>query len=163
MNRYLRIDTKVGMGFLFFRKIEGEWKIFIIKELKAKPEIYKEAGMISFPFETQKPGESDWDTLRRLVEEETPYSWEQVGCPWVAEEKFSLIPGRTDIYTGYAFGFFDEDIPEKSLKKLIDPDIEVIGWESPGIFLNKDSFLRIETLPIFLEYSKKYSDLDLCF
>ncbi len=150
---------KVGMGFLLFRKIESKWTIFIIKELKDKPQYFKKAGMRSFPLETQKEGETDEETIRRLVKEETPFSWEQVDFQWIAKEKFNLIPGRKDIFIGYGFGFFKEGI-ETIKETPVDPEIEVVGWKGLGILLKKEKdFLRIEVWPVWMDFLKNYASI----
>ena len=59
-----------GVG-LILRNREG--RIFTIKELKAKPIIQKDVGMISFPLETVECGESYDDALTRLI-------YEEMGC-----------------------------------------------------------------------------------
>ena len=44
------MEIIVGVGLLLFAKINGDLKLFTIKELKDKPTIYKKAGMKTFPF-----------------------------------------------------------------------------------------------------------------
>lgn len=61
------IVEKVGVGVLLFAP---SGRILVMKELVSKPSIGKEAGMISFPLETMRPGESREDTVVRLLFEE---------------------------------------------------------------------------------------------
>lgn len=135
----------VGVGLLLFAKIGNIPKIFVIQELKEKPEIAKKRGMLSFPLETFKEVDGNPRiTLERLVEEEIGISPLQVLICAMEEEKFHLIPGKNDIVTMYGYGIFLGDPGQVFQPK--DNDVIFSGWRTLDELA--DCFVRVEVCPI---------------
>jgi len=134
----------VGVGLLLFTQ-EKNPRLFVVRELKGKPALCKEAGMISFPLETCKEVDGSLEgTVARLVEEEIGLSMSAIDLCGIDPERFRLIPGRSDVDTRYGYGIFLGN-PEQFFHPK-DDDIEFAGWMSCESLLN--SFIRAETAPI---------------
>lgn len=142
-----------GIGFILFN-YKGE--IFTIKELKSKPEYFKEAGMISFPLETQEDFDNgDVDTVERLIEEEMDLRLRKhIYCFVRDKNDFSLIPGRSDIVTRYHFGFLNKKAPINDIK-IVDREIEFNGWLNPTQLFLSD-LIRVEVRPILRHLFQNY-------
>ncbi len=139
----------VGVGLLLFWSGNGSPKMFTIKELKGKPELCKEKGMISFPLETYKEEDgSHHGTINRLLEEEVGISPKQVRVYSIISEGFNLIPGRKDIQTYYGYGVFLGD-PDQSFISQ-DNDVVFAGWK-PLITLSSYP-LRVEVVPVLKHF-----------
>jgi len=140
----------LGVGFLLFTP-ERLSRLFVVRELKDKPSISKESGMLSFPLETAE--ESDGgvaeNTIWRLVEEEIGVDRNLVVILGVEQRRFKLIPGRDDIETVYGYGLFLGN-PEEHKFSPSDTDIVFAGWKTIGEMSN--SFTRVETLPILMHF-----------
>jgi hypothetical protein len=142
-----------GVGFVLFNH-RGE--IFTVKELKSKPEYSKEAGMISFPLETQEDFDNgDTDTVERLIEEEMdPRLRAHISCFVRDKNDFNLIPGRPDIITRYHFGFLTKKAPIDDIK-IVEEDIKFHGWMNPTRLFLSD-LIRVEVRPILKHLFENY-------
>jgi len=141
----------VGLGLLLFAFVDGRPSMYTVKELRSKPAISKEAGMVGPPFETMEDGDNGTTgTLMRLLSEETPFPAELITICEVVPQKFNLIPNRPDIFTLYGYGTYNGD-PYK-IGNPKDNDIEFAGWRSVAelhsMFEKNRNSLRVETLPI---------------
>lgn len=145
---------KIGVGFLLFSIINGVPRLFVVEELKDKPEIHKKSGMLSFPLETFKESDGGYlQTLHRLFEEEIGITKDQVEIRRLIPNNFYLIPGRCDIATVYGFGLFLGD--PKGEFEPIDNDILFAGWYScEGLI--KHPLIRVETAPIIRNFQKHF-------
>lgn len=136
----------IGVGFLLFCRVDGAYKIFTIEELRGKPSVAKEKGMISFPLETFKEEDVSFrETIQRLVSEEIGIPKNQAMVCGIFKNEFRLIPGRPDVSTFYGFGEFIGNslgpfFPE-------DTDITFAGWKSPKELL-EIPHKRVEVAPI---------------
>lgn len=142
----------LGVCFLLF-SFNGEVRLFTVEEQKSKPELFKEKGMISPPFETFE--EKDLDTrgtIIRLVEEEIGFLVSQIEICFVSEEKFNLIPGNKNIFTTYGVGILSGDPNQQRNPK--DNDIVFSGWKTINELLL--CRIRIETVPIINHFQKNY-------
>ncbi|HBI34033.1 MAG TPA: hypothetical protein DEA43_02420 [Candidatus Moranbacteria bacterium] len=151
----------IGVGLLLFTSIEGVPKMYTVKELKAKPSIFKEVGMIGPPFETMEEKDDDniETTITRLIQEETPFSISEICLHEIISEDFNLIPKRPDIFTRYAYASLKSDPPEEILE-LPDIDISFAGWHP--LCEMYDKFTRIETLPILNHFKRNSHYAKLC-
>jgi 8-oxo-dGTP pyrophosphatase MutT (NUDIX family) len=139
----------IGVGLLLFAEIEKIPKIFVIQELKDKPEIAKEKGMFSFPLETYKKSDGDYlKTLERLLKEEVGISLSNVAICEVFEKRFRLIPGREDVETVYGYGIFIGN-PLCNFTPS-DNDIKFEGWMSFKEILARR--VRVEVMPILQHF-----------
>ena len=143
----------VCLGFVLFNHL-GE--IFTIKELKSKPEYFKEAGMISFPLETQEDFDNgDVGTAERLIGEEMdPKLRPYISCFIRDKNDFNLIPGKSNIVTRYHFGFLTKNAPINDVE-IMDDDVEFYGWLKPADLFFADS-IRIEVRPILEHLFRNY-------
>lgn len=144
-----------GLGLLIFNS-KGE--LFVIRELKAKPQYSKKAGMLSFPLETIEPFDnSDFETAIRLIKEEADGRFIDFSKSWEMEKtNFYPIPGRKDIAIRYGIVFLREDAPvEAENIQIKDKEIEFAAWMSIEELL-KHSFVRVEVEPILSHFSSKY-------
>ena len=116
--------------------------VLVLREKKAKPSIYKEEGMESFPLETMKEGENKWEALSRMWEEEM--GMRRPGFETRILRTFNLIPGRSDIETTI-FVAWCEELFDFSPS---DTDVEFSGWRSFDALLSKDAFVRVEVQPV---------------
>ncbi|HUD08678.1 MAG TPA: hypothetical protein VMQ48_01150 [Candidatus Saccharimonadales bacterium] len=145
----------IGVGFLLFSIVDGIPKLFVLRELKSKPEIYKKEGMLSFPLETYQEIDGNYtNTIIRLLKEEIGISLEQASIGKIISKKFSLIPGRSDIVTVYGYGFFHGN-PAAYLCPS-DDDITFAGWYTCEDLLNYP-LIRVETAPILRHFLKKHA------
>lgn len=148
------MEKIVGVGFLLLDVRGDETRVFAVRELEAKPQYFKERGMISFPLETFDPSidSTEFETIQRLVKEEIGVPLAEVAFSGLFEERFSLIPGRKDVETVYGYGFFQGD-PGRKFKPL-DTDIQFAGWYT---FLELLAFpkIRVETTPIVWDFIKR--------
>ncbi len=145
----------IGVGFLLFSTDSKNSKIFVVRELKDKPEIYKRKGMLSFPLETFKKSDGGFDgTLDRLIVEEIGVPRNMVLVDRIVPENFYLIPGRSDIITVYGYGFFRGN-PAAHLFPS-DDDIAFAGWYTCEELLNYP-LTRVETAPILQHFLKNYA------
>lgn len=142
-----------GIGFVLFNHY-GE--IFTIKELKSKPHYSKEAGMISFPLETQEDFDNgDTDTVERLIEEELdPRLRAYISCFVRDKNNFNLIPERPDIVTRYHFGFLTKKAPIDDIE-IVEKDVEFHGWMNPTRLFMTD-LIRVEVRPILKHLFQNY-------
>lgn len=139
----------VGIGLLLFAWIKGGWRIFTIKELKSKPMIRKESGMISFPLETQEEKDGSMEgTLSRLIDEEVGNISEQVCIYEMVSKKF-LIHKGIEIF--YFYGIFGGDYRQNFSPK--DDDIVYAGWWTLEELLAFTK-IRVEVLPILQHFMK---------
>lgn len=140
----------VGVGLILYRvDDQGRMRIRVVREKRAKPLIRKEAGMLSFPLETQETQDegSIIRTMRRCAGEELGISLDQmVECFPVATE-FRLFPGveEFDIVTRYGIaryiGTLDAGFSSSS------GDTEAVGWMTVPELLTRP-LIRVETQPI---------------
>lgn len=145
----------IGVGFLLFFIIDGVPKLFVLRELKSKPEIQKREGMLSFPLETYQKTDSNYtNTVIRLLREEIGISPEQVSIEKIISKNFSLIPGRSDIITVYGYGFFHGDLAAYFYPS--DNDIAFAGWYSCKDLLDYP-LIRVETAPILRHFLKNHA------
>jgi len=128
---------KTGVGLILIAETTG--RLLILRELKSKPEIEKEAGMISFPLETVKNGEAKETALQRLIFEEIGIDL-QIN-PTFFGGIFSIVQNAQTV-AAYAFC-------EKEFKPHpTDNDIEYFGWLLPQELMHHDVPIRKEVLPI---------------
>ncbi|HEX8973991.1 MAG TPA: NUDIX domain-containing protein [Patescibacteria group bacterium] len=143
----------VGVGLLIFAIVKGLPRIYTVKEKKAKPSIFKEAGMLGPPFETVKEiDRSIEETIWRLIKEETGIPREMIDLQKVIPESFNLIPGRPDIFTMYGYAFYKGEPEDASLFTPEDDDIEFRGWYTMAEL--EEEHLRIE-VPFILDHFRK--------
>jgi hypothetical protein len=143
----------VGVGFLMFT-LERVPRLFVVKELKGKPTIFKESGMLSFPLETMEEidGGVVENTIWRLIEEEIGTDQTLVKILGVEQRRFKLIPGRDDIETVYGYGLFLGN-PEKEFSPS-DTDIAFAGWWPINRLLQQN--VRVEVRPILEHFVVKH-------
>lgn len=145
----------IGVGFLLFSIIEGIPRLFVLRELKSKLEIYKKEGMLSFPLETYKEKDGNYsNTIIRLLKEEIGISSGQTVIKKIIPENFFLIPGRSDIITVYGYGFFRGN-PDAYFCPS-DDDIAFAGWYACEDLLNYP-LIRVETAPILRHFLKNHA------
>ncbi|MFC1644657.1 NUDIX hydrolase [Patescibacteria group bacterium] len=127
-----------GVGLLL---VSAAGRVAIIRELIPKPKIKKEAGMLAFPMETVKKGESDEDALKRLVFEELGLDAESIShfCKF----KDPYVEHSVSVTMFYAL-FMEEGEPVLCPR---DSDIEFEGWMHLNKLLEKNH-LRREVVPI---------------
>lgn len=143
----------LGMGLLLFIEKDGELLFFVIEELMDKPAIAKKQGMKSFPLETHKPGdESEYGTIQRLVVEEIGITPELIEFKGISPQKFQLIPGRPDIFTGYGYARFIGDPGHVFCPQ--DTDIRFVGWQKMEALLA--GFVRVEVPAILAHFQQNY-------
>lgn len=146
----------VGVGFLLFSFFEKIPKLFVIRELKSKPEIHKRAGMLSFPLETFKKQDGNFkQTIIRLVREEIGIPLHQVKNIVMISKNFHLIPGRKDIMTVYGYGVFTGE--KNACFTPTDNDIEFVGWLTCEELLVCPS-IRVETAPILQDFLTNHAE-----
>lgn len=139
----------IGIGLILLR---SDGSLLAVRELKSKPEIHKEAGMISFPLETFEEEDGNLQTtIFRLLKEELGISVEEVDLWGIAPQVFTIIPGRRDIKVYYGVGNYLGDPTRKFCPK--DDDVEVVGWITPAGLLME--YHRVEVPPILLDLSIK--------
>lgn len=140
----------VGVGLILYRVDDcGRMRIMVVRERRAKPLIGKEAGMLSFPLETQETQDegSIIRTMRRCAGEELGISPDQmVECFPVAME-FRLFPEieQFDIVTRYGIARYI-GIPDASFSSP-SGETEAVGWMTVPELLVQLS-IRVETQPI---------------
>ena len=140
----------VGVGLLLYRTLpNGTMQILVVRENRAKPLIGKEAGMLSFPLETQEiqDEESVIRTMQRCAGEELGISPNQmVECFSVAIE-FRLFPDveEYNIVTRYGIARYI-GIPDHTVSSL-SRETEVVGWMTVPELLAQP-LIRVETRPI---------------
>lgn len=144
---------KIGVGFLLIAEFQGAFGIYTIREKRSKPEIFKEAGMISFPLETLEESEHPEEAVMRLYSEEMDVTQEEVEFCRICDREFHLIPGRPDIITLYGFGFFRGD-PFRGFHPK-DTDIEFAGWKTLDELMAL-KHKRIEVAPIVEHFSEHF-------
>lgn len=136
----------IGVGLLLF----SNGHLLTVRELKDKPVICKQAGMVSFPLETFRDEDVRPEgTIIRLLWEELGILPEQVKLWGISPRKFHLIPGREDITTLYGIGKFLGNPDQKFIPK--DDDIQIEGWKTPWELLSLDN-PRIEVFPIINDF-----------
>ncbi len=141
------------MGLLLFSKHNGDSRIFTVKELKSKPSIHKQKGMITFPLETFIPEDGDeLGTMRRLCEEEIGIRFEEVCFHFINPGRFQLIPGCSDIETAYGFGIYRGNLHRNFSPK--DSDIEFAGWKTVEEL--ERAFVRVEVKPILAHFQSNH-------
>lgn len=121
--------------------------ILVIRELVAKPEIEKEAGMLSIPLETTNDGEDSYMTLIRLLIEE-------VGRNLTIRDvrhfkTFTVKDTEIRCYTGFC------DHAKSEFNPTSD-DVEIVGWMTPRGLLQQR--VRREVPPILNAYLQLQSD-----
>lgn len=143
-------EELVGVCFLLLTSIRGRICVYTVMELKPKPAIFKEVGMIGPPFETAQECDKGVNgTLLRLVAEETTIPMEMITICETIPERFKLFPHRPDIFTHYAYGIFRGD--PSIAKNPPDDDISFAGWIP--FFDLKEKFLRVETPRILKHFT----------
>jgi len=146
----------IGVGFLLFAPINGADKLFVLRELKSKPELHKRSGMLSFPLETFESRDGcPKATIYRLIEEEMGISQGKAQILGFSTQSFCLIPGRPDVLTFYGFGRFIGD-PNQSFHPA-DDDIEFVDWMKPEDLLGQ--FVRVEVAPILGHFLNNFSSM----
>lgn len=136
----------VGVGLLLFAP---DMSLYVVEELKSKPQIGKKAGMFSFPLETREDKDRTLtDTIWRLVEEETPYSKNEIELLNIHHEPFHLIPGRPEIETWYGCALFCGDLDLAQYEGFVPADeaTRFAGWMQIEELLQRE--VRVETKPI---------------
>ena len=140
----------VGVGLILYRIDDyGRMRIMVVRENRAKPLIGKEAGMLSFPLETQETQDegSIIRTMRRCAGEELGISPDQmVECFPVAIE-FRLFPDveEYNIVTRYGIARYI-GIPDHTVSSF-SRETEVVGWMTVPELLAQP-LIRVETRPI---------------
>lgn len=138
-----------GVGFLLFSIIDKIPKLFVVRELKSKPEICKEAGMLSFPLETfNKKDQTTHGTILRLLHEEIGVSKKSIIICKIVPRRFKLIPGRNDVETIYGYGIFLGN-PNQNFNPY-DDDIIFVGWMTIRELLAQKT--RVEVHPIIDDF-----------
>jgi hypothetical protein len=141
------IAMVIGVGFLLFSITNHVPRLFVVKELRDKPTIHKQAGMLSFPLETNKTSDGGYaGTICRLFKEEIGISPDQVEIKKIINEEFRLIPGRSDIITVYGYGLYKGNMSSEVFLPS-DNDIAFHGWLSCGELLAQP-LIRVEVAPI---------------
>lgn len=141
-------EETCGVALLLFNT---EGKIFCVKELIEKEVIGKHRGDYSFPWETKQGGESDEETLKRLLEEEVHgeaaveiSSPEYVGA-------FTVVPGtQARIYQAW---FLQGPSILKGLHEGIE--VEALGWQTKEFLLSHCRTGVERALELFDQYQKK--------
>lgn len=137
-----------GVGLLLFKSKDSK-KFFTVREKKAKEEILKEAGMISFPLETYKKEDRIFEnTLIRLIREEIGISKDYISSLEIIDQRFNLFPKRPDIYTLYGVAFLKKDVID--LRPSDNDDVEFFGWMEAQEL--KEFPVRREVWPILEDY-----------
>lgn len=132
---------KIGVGLILMARDTS--RILVLKELKNKPLIQKEAGMISFPLETIKPNESKEAAVQRLVQEEIGVDLEI--NPTFFGGEMSIV---TNAKTSAAYAFCDKEFTPSPN----DPDVEFFGWLLPHKLLGHKLPKRLEVTPIIKQF-----------
>lgn len=144
----------VGVGFLLFSVIDGVPKLFVIRELKDKPEIFKKKGMLSFPLETFKTADGSYiNTIIRSLKEEIGICPDQVADIHVMPDNLHLIPGKNEIVTKYGYGIFLGETDTGFTPT--DNDIEFAGWLTCEELL-ACPLIRVETSPVLLHFLENH-------
>jgi len=128
---------KTGVGLILTARSTG--RMLVLKELKSKPEIEKIAGMVSFPLETMKNGESKEAAISRLVDEEIGSAISEK--PVFFGGTFSIVQNANTLA---AYAFCDEEFTPKPA----DDDVEFYGWLHPDELIRPGLFVRKEVGPI---------------
>lgn len=139
-----------GVGLLLF-VMNGGPRLAVVKELVAKPQYSKQAGMLSFPLETVEAYDDGLlGTVWRLIKEELGKDISSlVTVLDVIEEPMQLIPGRPDINTYYGYGIF-----HGSREQILQPqsdDITFAGWLAPEDLLARP-LIRVEVVPVWTHF-----------
>jgi hypothetical protein len=140
----------VGVGLILYL-VDGQGRIWIrvVRETRAKPLIRKEAGMVSFPLETQETQDegSIIRTMLRCAGEELGIPSDQVADCFPVATEFRFFPEieQFDIITRYGvaqyIGIPDADFSSPS------GDTEAVGWMMVPELLAQP-LIRVETQPI---------------
>lgn len=123
-------------------------RIIVIKELVAKPEIKKEAGMHSMPLETVRPGEAPREAVERLIKEELG--------PRIVVEEFESF-GVLRIANTRIFGYWGLNNQPYHDFEPVSQDVEIHGWYEPDEI--RQMFIRRETVPLldgWLEHQRAH-------
>lgn len=140
----------VGVGLILYHiDGQGRMRIRVVREKRAKPLIGKEAGMLSFPLETQETQDegSIIRTMRRCAGEELGIPPERMDECFPVATEFRLFPGveEFDIVTRYGIaryiGTFDAGFSSPS------GETEAVGWMTVPELLARP-LIRVETQPI---------------
>ena len=140
----------VGVGLILYHiDGQGRMRIRVVREKRAKPLIGKEAGMLSFPLETQETQDegSIIRTMRRCAGEELGIPPERMDECFPVATEFRLFPGveEFDIVTRYGIaryiGTFDAGFSSPS------GETEAVGWMTVPELLAQP-LIRVETRPI---------------
>lgn len=140
----------VGVGLILYRIDDyGRMRIMVVRENRAKPLIGKEAGMLSFPLETQETQDegSIIRTMRRCAGEELGISPNQMGKCFPVAIEFRLFPDveECDIVTRYGIARYI-GIPDHAVSSF-SRETEVVGWMTVPELLAQP-LIRVETRPI---------------
>ena len=111
--------------------LNNEGKLFCVKELVPKPEIGKNVGDYSFPWETQEKGESDQSTLARLIREEVHQEEIRISEPRLLGE-FSVI--EDTLARVYVAHFLSGAAKLVGLHE--GTEIESLGWQTKEFLLS---------------------------
>jgi 8-oxo-dGTP pyrophosphatase MutT (NUDIX family) len=138
----------LGVGLILIAEETG--RILVLKELKSKPIIQKQAGMLSFPLETVKKGEGKYDAVKRLLLEEVGVDISIISLGPI------FFGGTMEIFTQIAYTIQAYALcKQEFVVTPNDTDIEFYGWMNPKDLL-KCQFIRAEVPPIInLFLSKK--------
>ncbi len=135
---------------------QGRMRIMVVRERRAKPLIGKEAGMLSFPLETQEiqDEESIIRTMLRCAREELGVSPDQMAECFPVATEFRLFPGveEFDIVTRYGIAQYIGD--SDCLFTSSSGETEAVGWMTVPELLAQLS-IRVETQPICEHFSRE--------
>jgi hypothetical protein len=136
-----------AVALLLFAR--GTFKLLVLEELKGKPEIAKIVGMFSFPLETMEFGETPYETLGRLLEEEIGriQGIEILGHFAVLE--FPPVPKKEIL--GYTVYCYLGTTAKPFEAHPGDTDILYKGWMTPSQLIRQPS-IRREVRPILRAY-----------
>lgn len=113
---------------LFLLREDG--KVFAVREKKNKPEIGKNAGMLSIPMETLNPGEDHASALGRLVAEEIGLNQALIApqeLDWAQFEPVSDPCGIPYRILPYVAVIASQEAP---MLPTDSDDVEPAGWRS---------------------------------
>ncbi len=124
---------------------ESTNKFLIIKELKSKPIICKESGMLAFPSETVEPedGQNPLVTARRCVNEEIGSGLVKDDDIFVREKPLETLPHDVRVYVAWV------SVDEEFEPNEMDDDVEFHDWLDEEEICEgaKVVKFRVETMP----------------
>ena len=121
---------------------DGQGRILVVRELRDKPLILKEAGMLSFPLETVKEGEDPGETVYRLLQEEIGIV--NITPPTFFGGTYRIVPHAITLACTARIKGKITGAPSDGT------DTEVVGWMTPEELLKHPC--RREVAPIMADY-----------